>query len=83
MRMPSLTDLFSLFSYPCSFLCSCTLCIWLHQETQEERDRLARKREAEKQKKEKEAAGKERERLRAEIARDKELRKANKGVLPR
>ena len=57
--------------------------LWVSQETQEERDRLARKREAEKQKKEKDAAAKERERLRAEIARDKELRKANKGVLPR
>ena len=51
-------------------------------ETQEERDRMMRKREAEKIKKEKEAEKKERERLRAEIARDKELRKANKGVLP-
>ena len=51
-------------------------------ETQEERDRLMRKREAEKVKKEKEAEKRERERLRAEIARDKELRRQNKGVLP-
>ena len=51
-------------------------------ETQEERERLMRKREAEKIKREKEAERKERERLRAEIARDKELRRLNKGVLP-
>lgn len=51
-------------------------------EIQEERDRLGRKRELEKQKKEKLDAERERERLRQEIARDKELRKLNKGVLP-
>ena len=54
----------------------------LMEQTQEERARLARKREAEKMKKEKADAEKERQRLRAEIARDKELRRANKGVLP-
>jgi len=51
-------------------------------ETDEERQRLARKREIARKKKEKEDSIKERQRLRAEIARDKELRKANKGVLP-
>ena len=74
-------------------------------ETDEERQRLARKREAARKKKEKDVSfsfccyhcvqnvflyffnvhqdiAKERQRLRAEIARDKELRKANKGVLP-
>lgn len=51
-------------------------------ETQEERQRMARKREAEKQAREKKEALRERERLRAEIARDKEMRKKNKGVLP-
>jgi len=50
--------------------------------TLEERQRLQRKRDAEKAKKEKDAAHSERLRLRAEIARDKELRRANKGVLP-
>ncbi|CAM9659105.1 unnamed protein product [Ectocarpus fasciculatus] len=49
---------------------------------QEERDRLMRKRELERKRKEKEDEKKERERLRAEIARDKEMRRANKGVLP-
>eukprot|EP01031_Cornospumella_fuschlensis_P033337 gene33337-40327_t len=48
----------------------------------EERERLQRKREAEKLKREKEEAAKERQRLRDEIARDKEIRKLNKGVLP-
>ena len=43
---------------------------------------MQRKRENEKIKKEKDAAKMERERLRAEIARDKEARRANKGVLP-
>lgn len=51
-------------------------------ETVEERQRLMRKREAEKIKREKDDALKERARLKAEIARDKEIRKANKGVLP-
>lgn len=51
-------------------------------ETEEERNRMQRKREAAKKKKEKEDAIKERARLRAEIARDKELRKANNGVIP-
>lgn len=51
-------------------------------EIQEERDRMMRKREAEKQKREKLEAEKERARLRAEIARDKEIRRQNKGVLP-
>jgi hypothetical protein len=41
---------------------------------------LARRRENEKIKKEKNAAVAERERLRAEIARDKEARRANKGI---
>mmetsp|Transcript_28442 Transcript_28442/g.28758 ORF Transcript_28442/g.28758 Transcript_28442/m.28758 type:complete len:596 (+) Transcript_28442:167-1954(+) len=49
---------------------------------QEERERLQRKRDADKAKKEKEDAKRERERLRAEIARDKEIRAKNKGVLP-
>jgi len=52
------------------------------EQTQEERQRLQRKREAERMKREKEDAAKERQRLRAEIARDKEIRKKNKGVLP-
>lgn len=51
-------------------------------QTQEERDRMMRKIEAEKIKREKLEAKRERERLRAEIARDKELRRANNGVLP-
>lgn len=51
-------------------------------ETEEERNRLQRKREAARKKKEKEDIAKERARLRAEIARDKELRKANNGVIP-
>eukprot|EP01034_Spumella_vulgaris_P022401 gene22401-28523_t len=51
-------------------------------ETLEERQRMQRKREADKMKKEKDDANNERNRLRAEIARDKELRKLNKGVLP-
>ena len=51
-------------------------------DVQEERDRLVRKRELERQKKEKFDAAKERERLRAEIARDKEMRRLNNGVLP-
>jgi len=49
---------------------------------QEDRDRLQRKREAEKIAKEKKDAERERERLKAEIARDKAIRAANKGVLP-
>lgn len=52
------------------------------EETMEERQKMQRKRELERQKREKEEIAKERERLRAEIARDKEIRKANKGVLP-
>ncbi len=51
-------------------------------ETLEERQRLQRKREAERLKKEKDDAAKERARLKAEIARDKEIRRANKGVMP-
>lgn len=51
-------------------------------ETLEERQRLMRKREAEKAKREKEEQAKERLRLRAEIAADKERRRANNGVLP-
>ena len=49
---------------------------------QEDRDRLQRKREAEKIAKEKKDAERERERLKAEIARDRAIRAANKGVLP-
>lgn len=49
---------------------------------QEDRERMMRKREAERIKKEKEDEKRERERLRAEIARDKEARRLNKGVLP-
>lgn len=52
------------------------------EETQEQREAMMRKREAEKIKREKMEAAKERERLRLEIARDKEARRANKGVLP-
>lgn len=51
-------------------------------ETMEERQRLQRKREAERLKKEKEDSNKERLRLKAEIARDKEIRKLNAGVIP-
>jgi len=51
-------------------------------ETLEERQRLQRKREADRLKKEKDDAAKERLRLKQEIARDKEIRRANKGVLP-
>lgn len=51
-------------------------------ETLEERQRMQRKRELEKAKREKEEEAKERARLRAEIARDKELRRKNNGVLP-
>lgn len=51
-------------------------------ETMEERQRNLRKLEADKIKREKAEANKERERLRAEIARDKEIRRLNKGVLP-
>lgn len=49
---------------------------------QEERARLQRKRDAERAKKEKNDAIKERERLKAEITRDKEIRRLNKGVIP-
>lgn len=48
----------------------------------EEREKMLKKLEQEKLKKEKEDAKKERERLLAEIARDKEIRKKNAGVLP-
>eukprot|EP00428_Durinskia_dybowskii_P066835 CAMPEP_0170387838 /NCGR_PEP_ID=MMETSP0117_2-20130122/17769_1 /TAXON_ID=400756 /ORGANISM="Durinskia baltica, Strain CSIRO CS-38" /LENGTH=616 /DNA_ID=CAMNT_0010643729 /DNA_START=35 /DNA_END=1885 /DNA_ORIENTATION=+ len=51
-------------------------------ETLEERQRMQRKRDAEKIKREKDDAAKERLRLRAEIAADKERRRANNGVLP-
>lgn len=51
-------------------------------ETMEERQKMQRKRELDKAKREKEAEAKERARLRAEIARDKELRRLNNGVLP-
>lgn len=51
-------------------------------ETEEERTRALRKIEAEKAKKEKLEAKLERERIKAELARDKELRRANNGVLP-
>ncbi|KAJ1402087.1 hypothetical protein B484DRAFT_405513 [Ochromonadaceae sp. CCMP2298] len=52
------------------------------EQTQDERQRAQRKRDADKAKKEKDDANKERSRLRAEIAKDKEVRRANKGVLP-
>lgn len=52
------------------------------EETAEQRERMMRKRENERIKREKEDEKKERERLRQEIARDKELRKLNKGVIP-
>ena len=48
----------------------------------EDRERLLRRREAERQKKEKDDAARERARLKAEIARDRELRRANGGMLP-
>lgn len=48
----------------------------------QEREQTLRKLELAKARKEKEDEKKERERLRAEIARDKELRKLNAGVLP-
>eukprot|EP00595_Chromulina_sp_UTEXLB2642_P000410 CAMPEP_0196761542 /NCGR_PEP_ID=MMETSP1095-20130614/809_1 /TAXON_ID=96789 ORGANISM="Chromulina nebulosa, Strain UTEXLB2642" /NCGR_SAMPLE_ID=MMETSP1095 /ASSEMBLY_ACC=CAM_ASM_000446 /LENGTH=482 /DNA_ID=CAMNT_0042111219 /DNA_START=217 /DNA_END=1662 /DNA_ORIENTATION=- len=48
----------------------------------EDRERLIRQLELAKAKKEKEDIKLERERLRAEIARDKEMRKKNAGVLP-
>lgn len=48
----------------------------------EEREKIARKVEMDKMKREKEDVKKERERLRAEIARDKEIRKLNSGVMP-
>eukprot|EP01039_Chlorochromonas_danica_P008045 gene8045-8875_t len=51
-------------------------------ETMEERQRMQRKREAERLKKEKEDAAAERARLRAEIARDKEIRRTHHGVIP-
>jgi thioredoxin len=51
-------------------------------ETLEERQRIMRKREAERLKKEKEDAAKERARLKAEIARDKEIRKMHGGMIP-
>jgi hypothetical protein len=51
-------------------------------QTEEERARNLRKIEAEKIKKEKLAEKVERERIKAELARDKELRKLNNGVLP-
>lgn len=51
-------------------------------EIQEERDRAMRKREAERAKKEKLEAEKEKARIKAEIARDRELRRLNNGVLP-
>jgi len=50
--------------------------------TLEERQKMQRKRELEKAKREKEEQAKERARLKAEIARDKEIRRLNKGVLP-
>jgi vacuolar-type H+-ATPase subunit I/STV1 len=52
------------------------------EETMEERDKMLRKLELERQKREKLEVQKERERLKAEIARDKEIRKLNRGVLP-
>lgn len=51
-------------------------------EIQEERDRMQRRREAELAKREKQDAAREKQRILAEIARDKEMRKKNKGVLP-
>jgi UBX domain-containing protein 1/4 len=48
----------------------------------EEREKILKKHEQAKLKKEKEDAKKERERLLAEIARDKEIRKKNAGVIP-
>jgi hypothetical protein len=51
-------------------------------QTEEERARNLRKIEAEKVKREKLAEKVERERIKAELARDKELRKLNNGVLP-
>lgn len=48
----------------------------------EEREKILRQHELNKIKKEKQDAVKERERLRAEIARDKEIRKLNQGVMP-
>jgi hypothetical protein len=51
-------------------------------ETLEERQRQQRKRDLDKAKREKEEEAKERARLRAEIARDKEMRRKNNGVLP-
>jgi hypothetical protein len=51
-------------------------------ETEEERTRNLRKIEAEKARREKMEAKLERERIKAELARDKELRKLNNGVLP-
>lgn len=48
----------------------------------EEREKILKKHEMAKAKKEKEDAKKEKERLLAEIARDKEIRKKNAGVLP-
>jgi hypothetical protein len=52
------------------------------EEVQVERDRMQRRREMDKLKREKQDATKERERLRAQIAADKEARRANKGMLP-
>jgi hypothetical protein len=51
-------------------------------ETEEERTRNLRKIEAERARKEKLEEKRERERIKAELARDKELRKLNGGVLP-
>lgn len=52
------------------------------QESQEQREKMLKKIEMDKAKKEKEDSKRERERLRLEIARDKELRAKNKGMLP-
>lgn len=51
-------------------------------QTQNERDVMVRKREMDRQKREKQEAQKERQRVLAEIARDKAIRKANNGKLP-
>ena len=51
-------------------------------ETDEKRKEMMKKREAERIKKEKDDTKKEKERLLAEIARDKEIRRRNNGVMP-
>ena len=51
-------------------------------ETDEKRKEMMKKREAERIKKEKDDTKKEKERLLAEIARDKEIRRKNNGVMP-